>query len=77
MTESLNILDDNYPTLQSALAPVFRMIYANQKPVFIKVNNVYLYIEPTTTVNDILVSYKKRLQIKHKVSEKTVNKYGR
>ena len=77
MTEGLNILDYNYPELQNALVPVFRMIYANQKPVFVKVNNVYLYIEPTTTVNDILVSYKQRLEMKREVLERPINKYER
>jgi len=65
----------DYSEIQAAMGEAVIKIGKYKKPVFLKIGDIFMYIEPNMTIKEIWDSYKQRLKMQNIVLNQKINKH--
>ena len=67
----------DYSDVQDAMGEAITKIGKYKKPVFLQIGDIFMYIEPTMTIEEMWKSYEQRLRMQNIVLNQKTNKYER
>ena len=73
----ISLTENHYSTFKESLADAFCTMWVQDKPVFFKIGDIFMYVEPNMTIKEVWRSYEKKVSMKYAVLERKTNKYER
>ena len=73
----ISLTENHYSTFKEGLADAFCTMWVQDKPVFCKSGDIFMYVEPNMTIKEVWRLYEKKVSMKYAVLERKTNKYER
>ena len=73
----ISLTKKHYSTFSEALTAAISTMRLHEKPVFFKIEDIFMYVDPNMTIKEILSSYEKKVDMRYAVLDRKINKYER